>query len=156
VTRDELIKEIRSVFSTDLVALPARTLRAGNAYDEHLPEPPFDPKMDIPTEDYLEKYHWGVCHLDPLSWRHYLPALLEYSLKNMAEDDMTIEATLRSLRPPDRTPPRLASLSGAQEAVIASFLETLAFDAHSAHQDFARQVLEEWWIPGALYRPGIT
>jgi hypothetical protein len=31
-------------------------------------------------------------------------------------------------------------------------LETLAFSDRSAYQAEACQVLEEWWIPNALYR----
>jgi hypothetical protein len=66
---------------------------------------------------------------------------------------MVVDALLSSLRPPDRTPPRLASLSEEQEAVLREFLEEIAFAAEPNHyQDLAMQVLEEWWIPDALYR----
>ena len=60
--------------------------------------------------------------------------------------------SLNNLRPPDRTPPRLASLSPEQENVVTAFLDLLAFSESSAHKDFACQILEEWWVPGALYR----
>ena len=63
-----------------------------------------------------------------------------------------IESLLSCLRPPDSEPPRLASLSPEQEAVLASFLDGLAFGQGSAYQDFAMQVLEEYWVPHALYR----
>jgi hypothetical protein len=66
---------------------------------------------------------------------------------------MVIDAFLSSLRPPDREPPRLASLSTEQEVVVAAFLDIMAFDDTSVHQDHARTALEEWWAPGALYRP---
>jgi hypothetical protein len=65
---------------------------------------------------------------------------------------MVVEGLLHSLRPPDREPPRLASLTVEQESVIVEFLEDLAFSEDSANQDFAQQVLEEWWLPDALYR----
>ena len=67
---------------------------------------------------------------------------------------MAAEGALHNLRPPDRDPPRLASLNAEQEAVIAAFLEELAFSADSANNEFAMQVMAEWWIPDALYRPG--
>jgi len=66
---------------------------------------------------------------------------------------MAIEGLLNSLRPPDRIPPRLGSLTKEQEDVIIAVLDQLAFSQDSAHQPFAMQVMEEWWIPRALYRP---
>jgi hypothetical protein len=66
---------------------------------------------------------------------------------------MVIDAFLSSLRPPDRQPPRLASLSVEQESVVSAFLDIMAFDDVSVHQELARTALEEWWAPGALYRP---
>ena len=65
---------------------------------------------------------------------------------------MVTESLLSSLRPPDREPPRLASLSAAQEAVVVAVLDALAFGDGSAYQDYAMQVLEEYWVPNALYR----
>jgi hypothetical protein len=62
------------------------------------------------------------------------------------------DALLWSLRPPDREPPRLGSLSAEQEAVVVAALDVLAFDPRSACQDLAMQVLEEYWVPGAFYR----
>jgi hypothetical protein len=58
-----------------------------------------------------------------------------------------------SLRPPDREPPRLASLSPAQERVVRQLLEALAFAEDSVWQADACQALEEWWIENPLYRP---
>ncbi|MGZ5045405.1 MAG: DUF6714 family protein [Methylobacter sp.] len=69
-------------------------------------------------------------------------------VKNVA----TAEGLIHNLRPPDREPPRLASLTAEQEVVIVLFLEEVAFNEDSANSDFAMQVLEEWWLPNALYR----
>lgn len=58
---------------------------------------------------------------------------------------MAAEALIRSLRPPDRYPPRLGTLSAEQEAVVISFLEMLALtDSFNHLRDGARQALEEW------------
>ncbi|WP_201487452.1 DUF6714 family protein [Pseudomonas sp. OF001] len=151
----KIIEEAKRVFSDPLGFTPQKTLRAGNALDEYRPEPRFDPVIDSISDEYLEEYHWGISHLDPDSWKYYLPTLIEYSLKNLDEDSLVTNALLNSLRPPDRTPPRLASLSQEQERVIVTFLETLAFNENSAQQDLACQVMEEWWIPNALYRGSI-
>ena len=57
-------------------------------------------------------------------------------------------------RPPDRYPPRLATLTPEQEAVVIAFLESLALGDGTSHlRDDAPQALEEWWLPGARHRP---
>lgn len=129
------------------------TLRGGYAEDSYDSAPPPDPVLDEPTDAYLETYtFWGLAYLDPASWRHYLPRLIDYSLRHMDDPKLAVEGLLHSLRPPDRDPPRLASLTAEQEAVIVAFLEEVAFSEDSANRDFAMQVLEEWWLPDALYR----
>lgn len=107
-------------------------------------------------DDYLEKYAFsGLSFLDPLSWRHYLPRLIDYALRHIHSNDpgtMAIDGLLWSLRPPDRKPPRLGSLTTEQQAVVIAFLDEAAFSDDSAYQDLAMQVLEEYWVPKALYR----
>jgi hypothetical protein len=49
--------------------------------------------------------------------------------------------------------PRLATLTPEQEALIVAFLEHVAFGEDSTcNRDLVMQVLEEWWLPNALYR----
>jgi hypothetical protein len=131
VSTEDLGERARAAFEADVAAAPRMTLRGGAAVDSYDEPSGFDPRLDQTTDAYLEAYaYWALPHLDPISWRHYLP----------------------SLRPPDRDPPRLASLSAEQERVVVAVLDVLAFDARSVHRDFAMQVLEEYWVPGALYR----
>jgi hypothetical protein len=67
---------------------------------------------------------------------------------------MVVESLVASLRPPDRYPPRLASLTAPQEAAVVAFLETVALGGgHPQFADGAQQALEEWWLPGARDRP---
>jgi hypothetical protein len=154
--QDEITRRAFELFRSDLDAVPPMTLRGGDAVDGYAEPPRYDPVVDDPTDGYLEEYAFGgLGHLDAASWRHYLPRLIDYALRHFrsnASRTMAIDSLLWSLRPPDREPPRLGSLTAEQQAVITAFLETLAFDKSSAHQDFAMQVLEEYWIPHALYR----
>lgn len=151
--RSEIRRRAGEVFHADALAAPRMTLRGGYAEDSYDSAPPPDPVLDEPTDAYLETYtFWGLAYLDPASWRHYLPRLINYSLRHMDDPKMAVEGLLHSLRPPDRDPPRLASLTADQEAVIVAFLEEVAFSEDSANRDFAMQVLEEWWLPDALYR----
>lgn len=151
--RSEIRRRAGEVFHADALAAPRMTLRGGYAEDSYDSAPPPDPVLDEPTDAYLETYtFWGLAYLDPASWRHYLPRLINYSLRHMDDPKMAVEGLLHSLRPPDRDPPRLASLTADQEAVIVAFLEEVAFSEDSANRYFAMQVLEEWWLPDALYR----
>jgi len=150
---EEIPRRALEVFAADIATIPQMTLRGGNAVDSYDLPMPYDLADDAPTDAYLEANHWGLAHLDAASWRHYLPYLIDYALQHQSDvGSLVIEALLWSLRPPDRDPPRLGSLTPEQEAVVVAFLEALAFGDDSAHQAFAAQVLEEYWIPGALYR----
>ena len=157
VNRDDITRRAFEAFSSDVAAIPPVTLRGGDALDSYDEPPPFDPQVDEPTDVYLETYAFnGLNFLDAPSWRHYLPRLVDYALRNIASNapgTMAIDGLLWSLRPPDRAPPRLGSLSVEQERVIVAALDELAFAEDSVYKADAMQVMEEWWIPGALYRP---
>jgi hypothetical protein len=156
-SRAEIIRRAHEVFRSDAEQVPSITLRGGAALSGYDEPPPYDPELDAPTDAYLEMFAFeGQGFLDAASWRHYLPRLIDYSLRNIGSRTpgaMAVEGLLSSLRPPDRTPPRLGSLTKEQEEVIVAVLDELAFASDSANQAFAMQVMEEWWIPGALYRP---
>jgi Family of unknown function (DUF6714) len=153
VARSAIIRKAREAFQADLQAAPRMTLRGGYAEDSYDQVPAPDPKLDKLTDAYLEAYtFWGLAYLDPASWRHYLPHLIDYAFRHMDDPKMAVEGLLHNLRPPDREPPRLASLTAEQKAVIVAFLNEAAFSEDSANQEFAMQVMEEWWIPDALYR----
>ena len=150
---DELASALSAAFAADLAARPMTTLRSGDARDSYCKDIPFDADIDVPTDEYLERFSFGVSHLDAASWRHYLPVLGTYALKCRNQGSNVIDALIQSLRPPDRDPPRLASLSPAQEDAIRQLLEVLAFAGDSAFQSDACQALEEWWVENPLYRP---
>ncbi len=150
--QDELIMNVFVAFAIDMKNRPALTLRGGNDLDEYRTASPFDPALDGISDRYLEQYCWGLGYLDPGSWRHYLPCFIEYAVRHLDKGSEAIDALLNNLRPPDREPPRLESLTDQQQLVIRRFLEFIAFAEKSAHQDLACQVIEEWWIPDAVFR----
>jgi hypothetical protein len=140
-----------AVFAADARRMPSTTLRGGDAIDEYREPGSFDPVADAISDAYLEANSWGVIYLDPESWRHYLPHLIDYAYRHMQHSSLVVDALLSSLRPPDPDPPRLRALTLEQEAVVVELLDELAFSKDSAHQDLAQQALEEWWAPGALW-----
>ena len=146
----ELIADIFSAFAQDAQAFPAMTLRSGEALDGGRETIPHDVVADAVSDEYLEAHPWGSGWLDAASWRHYLPFMMEYALRRESETSDVVDALLTSFRPPDRNPPRLGSLTSAQETVVLRFLDVLAHDAGSANVDLALQVLNEWWTPGSI------
>lgn len=144
-----------AAFAADSNARPPLSLRGANDVDSYKAATPFDAEQDEPTDEYLEGYaFWGLPHLDAQSWRHYLPRLMDYALRHPDDPRMVVEGLIYSLRPPDRYPPRLGSLISEQEAVIASFLERIAFDdVWEGLNGQARQALEEWWLSNPTSRP---
>lgn len=153
MSQSPLVAELFAAFAHEVAATPSVTLRGGNALDDYLQPSPFESATDSISDSYLESYPWGIGYLDAASWRHYLPYLIEYAIRHKQSGNLVVDGLLNSLRPPDREPARLASLSAQQEALVTQFLEVLAFGEPSPHQEFACQVLEEWWVPNALYRP---
>jgi hypothetical protein len=150
----EYFRRVRMAFRVDLAAPPPLTLRGANAVDGYDEPDPYDQQIDAPTDEYLERFtFWAMPYLDAQSWRHYLPRLIEYALSHPADPHMVGEALVRSLRPPDRLSPRLATLDRKQEAVIVELLKLIAVDdrPHGARDD-ALAALEEWWLPGARAR----
>ena len=146
----DLIADIFAAFAAEGSAFPATTLRGGDALDRDQPAPPFDVLVDAVSDAYLEAHPWGSGYLDATSWRHYLPFMMAYALRHLAQPGDVADALLTSLRPPDRNPPRLGSLSKAQETAVLRFLDVLAYSDASSSRDLAALVLSEWWTPGEI------
>jgi hypothetical protein len=153
--RAAIVRQAYEAFRIDVERVPIISLRGGNAIDSYGKPPPYNPEVDMLTDDYLATYTFcGLGYLDAPSWRHYLPHLIDYTFRHITSlNTMAPEGLLSSLRPPDREPPRLATLTPEQETVIVAFLEALAFsDDTRLYQEDAMQILDEWWLPNARYR----
>jgi hypothetical protein len=148
--REQIVTRAFEAFRADLESVPTITLRGGDALDSYDEPPPYDAALDEPNDAYLEAWAFNALNfLDPQSWRHYLPRLIDYALRNIASHapgTMAIDGLLWSLRPPDRDPPRLGSLTPAQKEVVVAALDQLAFADDSVYRADAMQVMEEWWL----------
>lgn len=148
--REQIVRRAFEAFRADLESVPTITLRGGDALDSYDEPPPYDAALDEPNDAYLEAWAFNALNfLDPQSWRHYLPRLIDYALRNIASHapgTMAIDGLLWSLRPPDRDPPRLGSLTPAQKEVVVAALDQLAFADDSVYRADAMQVMEEWWL----------
>ena len=148
----DLAARFRDAFAADLAAAPLLTLRQADAIDSYGAASSRDEALDAVTDSYLAQYAAGIPHLDSVSWRHYLPALADFAQRHLGSPTVVVGTFIASLRPPDREPPRLGSLTKAQEALVRELLETLAFSPESIWQAEACQALEEWWIENPQYR----
>ena len=155
MNRETIVSRAFDVFPADVRSPPPLTLRGGNAVDSYDQPVPFDPVRDEPNDAYFEGFaFWGLGYLDARSWRHYLPRLIDYAFRHPNDPAMVSEALMQSLRPPDRYPPRLATLTADQESVVRCFLDQVALHGATPHlQAEAQQALEEWWLPNARCRP---
>jgi hypothetical protein len=103
--RDLIVQRAYQVFRADVDRTPSITLRGGDTLDRYNQPPPDDADIDAPTDAYLEVYAFhGMNFIDAPSWRHYLPRLIDYALRNIgsnAPGTMAIDGLLWSLRPPD-------------------------------------------------------
>jgi hypothetical protein len=143
-----------AAFKSELQTLPVISLRGGDTLDDYGVAPAFDPDEDAPSDDYIERFHCGVNYLDAQAWRHYLPILLLYMLRNMGDQaSLALPTVVRSLRPAGSDPSRFGWLSPAQEATVVTVLDALAFEDASTWKTEAVEALEDYWAPGANY-PG--
>ncbi len=142
---------IDAAFGTD-AGPPAMSLRAGNALDDHATPLSWDAALDTADVAYLECNFWGLSHLDPASWRHYLPIFMRHALNHIetGATSSAVDALLFSLDSPDAS--RLGSLSPAQQAAVSQFLDVLALHPRSLWADEATTALAWYWAPGAIYR----
>jgi hypothetical protein len=154
---EEIARRAAAAFRADAERAPRTTLRGGSSLDSYEQPPAYDPVLDEATDAYVETYAcYGLVYVDPDSWRHYLPRLIDHALRNGNVRDrpsagLAVGALLGSLRPPDRDPPRLASLTTEQERVIVDLLDILAFGEGSEWQDEAMELLDEdYWAPAAI------
>jgi hypothetical protein len=150
-----LVERAFAAFAADLATPPPLPLRGGSDVDSYTTAAPFDAALDQITDEYLEEYaYWGLIYLDARSWRYYVPHIIAYAASHPDDPRMVVEALVRSLRPPDRYPSRLPTLTAAQESIVTAFLEHLLVDAawdHLRHD--VQQALEEWWWPNPRCRP---
>ena len=77
----QLVIDVKTnvAFAAEARATPPTSLRSGNAIDDYGTPVPFDAVLDATSDLYLESFHWGLPHLDAISWRHYLPYLIDYA-----------------------------------------------------------------------------
>ena len=139
---DALIARAFEVFPSK--QSPAMTLRGGDQVDAYEEPPPYDEKLDAPSDEYVAEFaYYALFHLDSESLKYYLPYLMRYAHTHMVDASaMAIDALLRVLQREPGENGSLSDVSEDQEHIIREFVEALATDERSSWQFEATQVLK--------------
>jgi hypothetical protein len=105
---------------------------------------------DVPDAS-IEECPNALPHLDPVSWRFYLPAFMRFGLRTMRSPRSSIDRAIYSLALGDDRElndyqrERFKTLDSGQAHVVHRFLEFAA--RNDAHCDghIARQAVEKYW-----------
>lgn len=158
-TAEAIIDAIRAAFAG--VPRGAVTIHEAEVIDEHGSKGRRFKARRLDTESRwdrvpdadIEQCTTALCHLDPESWRYYIPAYMIWSLKNFRSNgsivvDFTIYTFNCSSNDPEMREHYLAHfrlLNLEQSTVVCRFLRYMA-----AHEDLvdgrvAESALREYW-----------
>jgi hypothetical protein len=146
-----LIARIQRAFSS-APERPSLSLRAGDALDDHLEPPGYDPVIDAPSFEYIDSYAAGIAFLDAASWNHYTPRLLVALVERLDDNRSTgLGNFLELLVPPHKNASRTGWMTPDEASVVVDVLDLLAFHPDSAWKEEATKSLEDYWAPRPNY-----
>jgi len=126
--------------STEEAQLKARSLDQESTWDQ------------VPDED-LEDCTAALCHLDPQSWKYYLPAYMIWALRNYQHSDsIMLDFTIYSLKLSDDDKvlseydmQRFRLLDEAQSATVCKFLNFMAQQPEFVDEIIAMEAISLYW-----------
>ena len=107
---------------------------------------------EVPDEA-LESCTSALCHLDPKSWRYYIPAYMIWSLRHFRESESIVsDFTIYTFNPYLDDPglreyvaPRFRLLDGPQSRAVCRYLRYMAANEDHADTRMANLALEGYW-----------
>lgn len=107
---------------------------------------------DVPAA-HLDHGANALAHLDPVSWRYYLPAFMVWVLANFrTSQSLAIDCTIYTLDPAEEnsqlseyTEHRFRLLDEDQCAAVSMFLRHMARGEGHGDEGVARRALDEHW-----------
>ncbi len=153
----EIVSSLERAFAT--VRRGARTLHEAEVIDDYGTEAerrqarardPEDDWRDIPDAS-MQRCADALPHLDPVSWRFYLPAFMRLALRTMQRPRSPIDRVIYTLALGDdqdlneyqRT--RFSTLNREQVRVVHRFLELAADNDASCDSRVAKRALDKYW-----------
>lgn len=106
----------------------------------------------VPDQD-IEECCWALPHLDPESWRYYIPAYMIWTLTNFRSSDSVVsDFTIYTFEPYLADPQmrahatdRFGLLNEPQSRAVCQFLRHMAADEDNADAVVATRVVDEFW-----------
>ena len=116
---------------------------------------------DQVPDSSLEECTSALCHLDPESWRYYLPAYLVWSIRNYQHSDaIMIDFTIYSLKPSEENDllteydmTRYRLLDHDQSTAVFHFLDFMAQQDEFVDAAAADEAIDLYWHqfgPGSI------
>jgi hypothetical protein len=107
---------------------------------------------DLPDQ-HIEECPWALCHLDPVSWRYYIPAYMIWSLRNFRSNDSivsdftiyTFDASDSDAKLREYSTERYRTLSPSQSRDVCRFLTYMANIGERADNLTAKAALKKYW-----------
>ena len=101
----------------------------------------------------IEECQWALSHLDPLSWRFYVPAYMSWSLAHfLTSDSIVSDFTIYTFlineddeRLVAYAQERFRTLDAAQSRAVCQFLRYMAANDSRCDGNAARRALEQTW-----------
>ncbi len=113
-------------------------------------------------DDQLSDTYSALTHLDPVSWRFYLPAYMIFAVRRgLTHPSAASERTVFSLRPHPCDPhrrryafKRYETLNETQALAVHDFLNVISHqDEHEVEARVAAEALVMYWIPRLHGKP---
>lgn len=107
---------------------------------------------EIP-EEHVEECTTALCHVDPESWRYYIPRYMEWSLRHFRTNDSVVsDFTIYTFDPSSTDPvlteysmERYRLLSADQSRVLCRFLRYMAQNGDHADDVVANEAIRKYW-----------
>jgi hypothetical protein len=153
-----IIAAIRAAFRG--VARGAITLHEAEVIDDYGTDEERAAARELDTERgweeipdaYVEECPSALYHVDPESWRYYVPRYMEWSIRHFrSSDSFLVDSTIYGFNPStdatllEHEMERYRTLTAEQAQAVCRFLRYMARHADHADADAADDALRKYW-----------
>lgn len=155
--RDALIAAVEKAFGAvergTITLHEAEVIDSYGTVDERQKARKHDPETDwrdVPDTS-LRACQNALPHLDPASWRFYLPAFLRFALRTLDDRVCLVDRVIYTLalggdrRMNDHARARFTTLNARRAQVVRDFLELARDDDDRCDARVASQALDDYW-----------
>ena len=156
---EEIIEEIRAAFAG--VPRGKITIHEAEVIDSYGDDGARDRARLLDTESsweqipdsHVEECSWALCHLDPVSWRYYIPKYMLWALRNFKTNNSivtdftiyTFDVSSSDAGVREYKQERYRLLNPFQSWAVCRFLRHMVANEDHADGSVARRALEDYW-----------